>query len=231
MTCPCALSKNPSHQHCRLKDKLPKLVDDHGEEVEFRRALLNKCQVEFEEGVVAMKAVAERELRHKDDEPAEEEASVGGRIEFGILPHAPDPCDSIWTCRKLHPTSYFFQPEDAEEGEIQQEETAPEEEGTERKLTGGCLLPIVFCWVWVGQCNITCNQPLTACHPIPGIAAAEQRKAEREAAKREVEARKRMLGNIIFVGQLYCRGVLTEKVMHSCIQQLLDEVRAGWENI
>lgn len=34
-----------------------------------------------------------------------------------------------------------------------------------------------------------------------------------------------MLGNIIFVGQLFCRGVLTEKVMHSCIQQLLDEVR------
>lgn len=80
------MSNNPSHPHCRLKDKLPKLVDDNGEEVEFRRALLNKCQVEFEEGVVAMKAVAERELRHKDDEPAEEEASVGGRIVFGKLP-------------------------------------------------------------------------------------------------------------------------------------------------
>lgn len=40
--------------------------------MEFRRALLNKCQVEFEEGVVAMKAVAERELRHKDDDTAEE---------------------------------------------------------------------------------------------------------------------------------------------------------------
>ncbi|KDD72593.1 hypothetical protein H632_c3149p0, partial [Helicosporidium sp. ATCC 50920] len=43
------------------------------------------------------------------------------------------------------------------------------------------------------------------------------------AAAAEVQARKRMLGNIIFVGQLYRQGVLTEKVMHSCIQQLLDE--------
>ena len=33
-----------------------------------------------------------------------------------------------------------------------------------------------------------------------------------------------MLGNIIFVGQLYRFGVLIEAVMHSCIKQLLEEV-------
>lgn len=34
-----------------------------------------------------------------------------------------------------------------------------------------------------------------------------------------------MLGNIIFVGQLYLTGSLTEGVIHTCIRQLLDEVR------
>ena len=55
-------------------------------------------------------------------------------------------------------------------------------------------------------------------------AAAEEKRLDREAANAEVKARKRMLGNIIFVGQLYRFGVLTETVMHSCIKQLLEEV-------
>lgn len=37
-----------------------------------------------------------------------------------------------------------------------------------------------------------------------------------------------MLGNIIFVGHLYKAGVLTETVIHTCIQQLLEEVRCCW---
>ncbi|RMZ52191.1 hypothetical protein APUTEX25_001581, partial [Auxenochlorella protothecoides] len=130
-----------------LKDKLPRLTDESGEVVEFRRALLNKCQDEFQEGVVAMKAVAERELRSKDGAAPDEEK------------------------------------DDAEEGEIEHEQGEVSQKAT----------------------------------------ALELKRAERAAAKAEVEARKRMLGNIIFVGQLFCRGVLTEKVMHSCIQQLLDE--------
>ena len=50
-------------------------------------------------------------------------------------------------------------------------------------------------------------------------------KAREEAAQvqAEVKARKRMLGNIIFVGQLYRMGVLTEQIMHECIKQLIQE--------
>lgn len=55
-------------------------------------------------------------------------------------------------------------------------------------------------------------------------AVAEAKRQDRQAALAEVAARKRMLGNIIFVGQLYRFGVLTESVMHSCIKQLLEEV-------
>ena len=55
--------------------------------------------------------------------------------------------------------------------------------------------------------------------------ALEARRAEARAAAADVAARKRMLGNIIFVGQLYRQGVLTEQVMTQCIQQLLEEVR------
>ena len=54
-------------------------------------------------------------------------------------------------------------------------------------------------------------------------AAAEAKRQDKVAAEAEVKARKRMLGNIIFVGQLYRFGVLTEGVMHSCIKTLLEE--------
>ena len=56
-------------------------------------------------------------------------------------------------------------------------------------------------------------------------AEKEAKRAEREKVAAELKARRRMLGNIIFVGQLYRQGVLTEAVMHSCIKQLLEEVR------
>lgn len=57
-------------------------------------------------------------------------------------------------------------------------------------------------------------------------AAAEAKRQDKEAAEAEVKARKRMLGNIIFVGQLYRFGVLTESIMHTCIKTLLTEVCA-----
>lgn len=53
---------------------------------------------------------------------------------------------------------------------------------------------------------------------------AEAKRRDKMAAEEEVIARKRMLGNINFVGQLYRFGVLTEGVMHSCVRQLLEEV-------
>lgn len=39
-----------------------------------------------------------------------------------------------------------------------------------------------------------------------------------------VQARRRALGNIQFIGQLYKKKMLTEKIMHSCLTQLLSEV-------
>ncbi len=41
----------------------------------------------------------------------------------------------------------------------------------------------------------------------------------------EVQARRRALGNIQFIGQLFKKKMLTEKIMHSCLMQLLSEVR------
>ena len=101
----------------KLIPALPDLTDDDDNVVNFRRALLNKCQEEFDYGVCAMKAVAERE-KHKDEEQTDQ-----------------DKADMVL----------------------------------------------------------------------------------------EQTARKRMLGNIIFVGQLYRFGVLIEAVMHTCVRQLLEE--------
>lgn len=41
----------------------------------------------------------------------------------------------------------------------------------------------------------------------------------------DLKARRRMLGNIQFIGQLYMSKMLTEKIMHECIVKLLGEVR------
>jgi len=42
---------------------------------------------------------------------------------------------------------------------------------------------------------------------------------EREV--KEIRIKRRMLGNIKFVGELFSKGMLNEKIMHACVQQLL----------
>ena len=39
-----------------------------------------------------------------------------------------------------------------------------------------------------------------------------------------VQARRRALGNIQFIGNLYQHRMLTEKIMHGCITELMREV-------
>ena len=39
-----------------------------------------------------------------------------------------------------------------------------------------------------------------------------------------LQARKRSLGNIRFIGFLFVQKLLSEKIMHTCIQQLLQRV-------
>ena len=54
-----------------------------------------------------------------------------------------------------------------------------------------------------------------------------KKRAARKVAEEERKARKRMLGNIQFIGHLYKSKLLTEKIMHSCIIALL-QVRTGF---
>ncbi|CAM6045739.1 unnamed protein product [Sphagnum compactum] len=42
-----------------------------------------------------------------------------------------------------------------------------------------------------------------------------------EREERRLKARRRMLGNIRFIGELYKMGMLTERIMHECIKKLL----------
>mmetsp|Transcript_654 Transcript_654/g.2384 ORF Transcript_654/g.2384 Transcript_654/m.2384 type:complete len:1631 (-) Transcript_654:1626-6518(-) len=49
---------------------------------------------------------------------------------------------------------------------------------------------------------------------------------DKERKRREKEykikmAKKRMLGNIRFIGELYLKGILTERIMHECLKKLL----------
>ena len=48
---------------------------------------------------------------------------------------------------------------------------------------------------------------------------AEQREEKR------LKARRRMLGNIRFIGELYKKSMLTERIMHECIKKLLGDIQ------
>lgn len=44
-----------------------------------------------------------------------------------------------------------------------------------------------------------------------------------EREEKRLKARRRMLGNIRFIGELYKKSMLTERIMHGCIKKLLGE--------
>ncbi|KAJ7565739.1 hypothetical protein O6H91_02G072900 [Diphasiastrum complanatum] len=46
---------------------------------------------------------------------------------------------------------------------------------------------------------------------------------DEERERKRWEARKRTLGNVLFIGELYKKRMLTERIMHECIRKLLGE--------
>ena len=50
-----------------------------------------------------------------------------------------------------------------------------------------------------------------------------ERRAVMERADRLLQARRRMLGNIRFIGELFKKQMLSERIMHTCIQKLLSD--------
>lgn len=52
----------------------------------------------------------------------------------------------------------------------------------------------------------------------------EARREQRRQNEAQAIARLRLLGNMQFVGHLFKKKMLTEKIMHFCIQDLLTEV-------
>ena len=70
---------------------------------------------------------------------------------------------------------------------------------------------IILLMLWVCNTASLCTR-----HLMPDLAA------EVPVA---VQARKRSLGNIRFIGFLFVQKLLSEKIMHTCIQQLLQNVR------
>ncbi|XP_068655930.1 eukaryotic translation initiation factor 4G-like [Aristolochia californica] len=51
----------------------------------------------------------------------------------------------------------------------------------------------------------------------------EIKQSEEEREVKKVQARRRMLGNIRLIGELYKKTMLTERIMHSCIKKLLGQ--------
>jgi translation initiation factor 4G len=46
-----------------------------------------------------------------------------------------------------------------------------------------------------------------------------------EREEKRLKARRRMLGNIRFIGELYKKSMLTERIMHECIKKLLGDIQ------
>ncbi|KAE9603429.1 putative initiation factor eIF-4 gamma, MA3 [Lupinus albus] len=51
----------------------------------------------------------------------------------------------------------------------------------------------------------------------------EVKQSDEEREQRRVKARRRMLGNIRLIGELYKKRMLTERIMHECIKKLLGQ--------
>ena len=51
----------------------------------------------------------------------------------------------------------------------------------------------------------------------------EQVKAKHNLKTQQTKQRRRMLGNIRFIGELFKLGMLTENIMHSCVKVLLQK--------
>ncbi|CAA6669768.1 unnamed protein product [Spirodela intermedia] len=54
----------------------------------------------------------------------------------------------------------------------------------------------------------------------------ETRRSAEEREEKRVQARRRMLGNIRLIGELYKKKMLTERIMHECIKKLLGQYQS-----
>ncbi|RZC02526.1 eukaryotic translation initiation factor 4G-like isoform X1 [Glycine soja] len=57
----------------------------------------------------------------------------------------------------------------------------------------------------------------------------EVKQSAEEREERRVKARRRMLGNIRLIGELYKKKMLTERIMHECIKKLLGQYQDPYE--
>eukprot|EP00955_Chlamydomonas_euryale_P032721 344112-Chlamydomonas_euryale.AAC.3 len=182
--------------------------------IDFRRLLLNQCQSEFEKGIDADKAVKADEALHpgrkdseNDDDDDHDDANDGNSNDK--KDGAADGANGDGDEKKAG----------AADGKAAGEVDSKEGDA------GTASTPL----------ESTPSEPPAK----PKDAAAEAkaavlaaRRAERVAADAARQARRRMLGNMQFIGQLYKYGLLTEKIMHNCVIQLLaDEATPRAEDV
>jgi translation initiation factor 4G len=176
-------------------DPAPGAVTEEGTPaplITFRRLLVNKCQAEFEAGVMAIKAVDAREKKAEADAAAgDDEDGCGAGGDEGDAKAADDEAATDASAKSEPASSKPASEAGGASGEAVEE----------------------------GELPLEPEKPLT-----PAEAARARKLAEAREAEAELKARRRMLGNIQFIGQLYQQKMLTERIMHACIQQLLDNV-------
>lgn len=194
-------------QFCmELSKELPQFEQD-GVTISFKRTLLNKCQDVFERGVKeeADAEKAEEEVEGEEDEEDDEEeegkAKEGGEgTKEGEKKEEGE--------KEGEKAEKAGEKEGEKEAEKEKEAEGEKEGEKEKKGREG---------------------------EAEGAAPAKKvRKkkmvirvlSEAERQERRQMARKRVLGNIRFVGELFKMGMLTSKIMHECIRTLISNHQA-----
>ena len=198
--------------------------------ITFRRLLISKCQVEFEQGTQAIAAVEAREKQAAADKAAgkktgddeeeeeEEEADDGGgdqAKEEGEVAKKEEANGEGEKEEEKDTSSSTAADDDKDKEEGELAETAPAPASASTSTIEQRAAPK---FIAVDEAKLAAK-----------AAAAEaraKRLAEAREAQAELDARRRALGNIQFIGQLYRQKMLTEKIMHACITTLLGNVDA-----
>jgi len=189
-----------------LRDQLPEFEKD-GKKVNFRRVLLNKCQEEFEKGDTTIKNVREdiekvEALKFDPEAAAKEEAAAKAAKEA----EEAEKKAKAAAAAEASEESSSDQPEKAAEGaaagadaENADAAAGKDKEAEKKKAAEKTPKTVKEFELWV-------------------------KRKIRALRDEELKARRRMLGNVIFIGQLYKQQMLTDRIMHQCIVEQLGNI-------
>ena len=245
-------------QLCRAMQeskRLPKFSAETGEllgedadpsikRIDFRKTLLNKCQIEFEAGIKARQ-------QHEMDEVAEKAKTDDDRAREAAEAAAAEEAEAAETAererKQAAATAAVTAAREAAEAAEAAADAADEAGGDDAEKLRAAAVAARAAVAKAGadaEASVSAfvsadalagvkledgaagSGSAAACPLDPKKAALEARRAKAALELANLRARKRMLGNILFIGHLFRQGMLIESIMHVCCQTLLKNIES-----